>query len=62
MSDEDRSMNLNGRGIGDRPVFKPPPKRSNDVKPTQVPESSPAYEVERAEVEAHRKLKQNVRI
>jgi hypothetical protein len=46
MSDEDRSMNLIGRGIGDRPVFKPPPKRSNDVKPPQVLDSSPTYEEE----------------
>jgi hypothetical protein len=58
MSDEERS----GRGIGDRSVFKPPPKKSEDVKPTQIPDSSPAYEVNRAEVEARRKLKQDVRI
>jgi hypothetical protein len=61
MSDEDRSINLIGRGIGDRPVFKPPPKKFKDVKPTQMPDSSPAYEVERTEVEACRKLKQDVR-
>ncbi len=61
MSDEDRSMNLIGRGIGDRPVFKPPPNKSKDVKPSQIPDSSPAYEVSRAEVEARRKLKLDVR-
>ena len=48
-------------GVGDRPVFKPPPKKSKDVKPTQIPDSSPAYEVSRAEVEARRKHKLDVR-
>jgi hypothetical protein len=62
MSDEDRSMNLIGRGIGDRPVFIPPPKKFKDVTPTEIPDSSPAYEVERSEVEARRKLKQDVRV
>jgi hypothetical protein len=61
MSYEDRSINLIGMGIGDRPVFKPPPKRSNDVKRTQVPDSSPTYEEERAKVEVRRKMKQDVR-
>jgi hypothetical protein len=42
MSDEDRSMNFMERGIGDRPTFKAPSKKSKDVKPTQITDSNPA--------------------
>ncbi len=60
MSYEDRSMNLIGSGIGDRPVFTAPPRRY-DVKPTQVPDSTPTSREGREERREYiRQLKNKV--